>query len=420
MAFVCQWFAPEPVSQPTWIIEALAARGADVRVLTGIPNYPTGRVVPGYQAWRRRFEEVDGFSVQRTPLFPNHGSSALPRMLNYLSWAVSSTVFGQRLLRSADVVLVYSSPATAAMSAMRARRRGTPYVLLIQDVWPDSIFASGFLPGLAGRFARRLVNRFVDAAYRGAARIVVTSPGMRDLLVDRGVPGERVSVIFNWVPDGEVGTPPSSPGALRDRLGIPADAFVLMYAGNHGAAQGLDVAIRACAQVGPGRECHLVLVGDGVEKAALEEVAQREAQGLVHFLGSRPRSEMAELMSQADAQLVSLVSAPLFAVTTPSKLQSVLQAGQPVLVSADGDTARLVQEGGAGRTAPAGDVDVLARQLRALADLSAHELDELGRRGRNLYETRMAENIGAGLMMDTLRAAAPSRDAQPRKIRTSR
>lgn len=407
VAFVCQWFAPEPVTQPRWIIDALTARGAQIAVLTGVPNYPSGRVAPGYRAWRPLVEHLDGYAVHRTPLYPDHGARPMRRILNYASWALTSTALGQRPLKHADVVLVYSSPAIAASAAMWARRRrGTPYVLLIQDVWPDSIFASGFLPGFPGRVAEWVITKFVDAAYHGAARIVVISPGMRDLLVRRGVPAERLSVIFNWVPDHGSEVAAGSEANLRAELRIPSEDFVLMYAGNHGAAQGLDVAIRACADVGPGRRCHIVFVGEGVEIASLKAQADALVPDRVHFLGPRPRHEIPGLMAQADAQLVSLVSAPLFSVTTPSKLQSVLAAGQPVLVSADGDAADLVRESGAGYAAPAGDAGVLAQQLRALADLSNLELADLGRRGRTLYESRMSESIGAKLMMHELLKAA--------------
>lgn len=110
--FVSQWYPPEPAEVPRGIAKALASQGFDVSVLTGVPNYPTGVVADGYRASRASSETIDRLNVKRTPLYPSHDQSAIRRMLNYASWAFSATLLGQRPLRSADVVLVYSSPAT--------------------------------------------------------------------------------------------------------------------------------------------------------------------------------------------------------------------------------------------------------------------------------------------------------------------
>ena len=121
-------------------------------VLTGVPNYPSGVVPAGYRAHRRSVEDLDGLRVLRAPLYPSHDRSTVRRAANYLSWAASSTVVGRGLLRSADASLVYGSPITAATAAMAARMRWrTPYVLMVMDLWPDSVFATGFLTDGAGR-----------------------------------------------------------------------------------------------------------------------------------------------------------------------------------------------------------------------------------------------------------------------------
>ncbi|GAA5147548.1 glycosyltransferase family 4 protein [Nocardioides marinquilinus] len=412
VTLVCQWYPPEPVSQPVWIVDALRDQGLDVEVLTGVPNYPTGRVGEGYRARDRRSETIAGTTVHRTPLYPDHGSGSARRILNYVSWAVSSAVLGQRHLRSADAALVYSSPATAALAAMVARRRhGVPYVLLVQDVWPDSIFASGFLPGRTGRLAEALVGRFVDRTYRDAAHVVVISPGMADLLASRGVPRDTITVVPNWIGDidtvetaGEVDDAPATD--LRHDLGLTADDFLLMYAGNHGSAQALDSVIEGFGRLAPGERSHLVLVGDGAEKEPLRALARKVCPDRVHFVEPQPRAAMAGLMAQADAQLVSLARRPLFAVTTPSKLQSVMAAGHPVLVSAEGDAAETVRAADAGVAATPGDPDSLAAAVRALRTLSPDARRRLGRNGRDYYAATMSETIGASRLAATLRRAA--------------
>jgi colanic acid biosynthesis glycosyl transferase WcaI len=409
VALVCQWYKPEPVSQPSWIVEALNRLEARVQVLTGIPNYPAGRVLAGYSALSLRRDVVDGVPVRRTPLYPSHGSGTVGRILNYLSWAVTSALFGQAVLKSADVSLVYSSPATAALAAMVARvLHRTPYVLLVQDVWPDSITASGSMSGLVGRCLVPLVSSFASLAYRDAARIVVTSPGMKPLLQSRGVPAEKISVTYNWVT-------PSDDGAhvvgtrLRGGLELGDDDFVLMYAGNLGAAQDLRAAILGMALLDPHERCHLVLVGEGVERASLQWLAAQVCPARVHFVGAQPRDAMTSVMDAADVQLVALADRPLFRVTTPSKLQSVLAAGKPVLAMALGDVAATVLAAHAGLAVAPGRPNEFAQRLQQLRGMAPDDLVDMGLQGRRFYEEHMSESRGANRLMAALREAADER-----------
>ncbi|WP_297625276.1 glycosyltransferase family 4 protein [Nocardioides sp.] len=394
---------------PRGIATALAGTGLDVRVLTGVPNYPTGVVADGYSARRPSREVLDGLPIRRTPLYPSHDASALRRLANYASWAVSGAVFGQGLLRSSSAALVYSSPATAALPAMVARTLwGTPYVLLIQDVWPDSIFASGFLTGRAGRLARRVLDVLVGLTYRHAHHVAVTSPGMVDLLASRGVPRDKLSVIHNWVPDEpEPAVALEATQHLRESWGAGQDDFVLMYAGNHGQAQALEPVVEAFAALPPESGCHLVLVGDGVSRAGLVE--RFDVHPRIHLLPPVPRHEMPAMMSASDAQLVSLADQPLFAVTMPSKVQSILAAGLPLVVSARGDSAEVVARAGAGVTVDPGDQQGLRDTVRRLAGIDRPGRTEMGRRGRAWYDEHMSRRVGSEALRALLVDAAEGR-----------
>lgn len=403
VTLVCQWYPPEPTPQPAWIAEGLASLDLDVRVLTGVPNYPTGRVHQGYSAARPIQERIAGVSVNRTPLYPSHDHSAFRRMLNYTSWAVSSTLLGQRLLRWSDAVLVYSSPATAALPAMVARMLWrTPYVLLVQDVWPDSVFASGFLNGRLGRFVRWLLDRFVGASYARSEHILVISPGMIDLLVSRGVPRHKLSLAYNWV-DESSRPAPSDAIDLRRELGIPEDGIVVMYAGNHGSAQALHTVVDAFGLPGAAGS-HLVMVGDGTEKSALRVRAADNPR--VHFVDPQPREAMSEVMAAADAQLVSLADEPLFSVTMPSKVQSILAAGHPAIIVARGDIAEVVRSAGSGLTSAPGSAEDLAQVVGRFARLSSEERRRMGEAGRGYYRRTMSRGVGLAVLERALRRAA--------------
>lgn len=403
---VTQWFPPEPAHTPHWIARALRKQGLHTEVLTGIPNYPTGKVAEGYRAFDRRTEVVDGFSVHRTPLFPNHGSGAIGRILNYLSWALSAALVGVWKLRRADVLLVYSSPATAALPAMVAKRMfGVPYVLLVQDVWPDSVFSSGFMTGRSARAIERILHAFVDRTYRSADHVGVISPGMVDLLVSRGVPRDKVSIVYNWVDETEPVLRPRP----RSELGVEDEDFVVMYAGNHGAAQALDTVVEAVGLFGEEAKVRLILVGDGVEKSRLRELADRVAKGRVTFLDPQPRAEMGALMAASDVQLVSLAARSLFEVTMPSKLQSVMAAGHPVLAVAAGDVRRVVETSNCGEAAVPGDVADVARAISTLLAAGSDALAQMGLRGQTYYITEMGESVGSNRLAAVLSAAARRR-----------
>jgi colanic acid biosynthesis glycosyl transferase WcaI len=410
VAFVCQWFPPEPAMVPLSIARALQRRVAHLSVLTGIPNYPTGSVVEGYKAYRAGRETIDGLSVRRTPLYPSHDTSALGRVLNYTSWAVSAAALGRRTLAEADVALVYSSPATAALPAMWAKRRhGTPFVLLIQDLWPDSVLSTGFVNSrLVARLVQAVVGRFVDRGYAAAAHIAVTSPGMIDLLVERGVPRSKISLVYNWADRSFAPQPPNT--LLRERLPV-GEGLLLMYAGNHGGAQALDVPIRAMGRLEAGVDAHLVLVGDGVEKPQLRALAERVAPGRVHFLEPVPPDEMPRLMAGADVQIVSLRDEPLFRHTMPSKVQTILASGLPLLAVAPGDAGAVAAAARVGWSVPAGDVAGVARAITDAARSTKHEREQLGANALAWYRATMDEQVNSDRLVRVLSDASGDRSA---------
>ncbi|WP_334564149.1 glycosyltransferase family 4 protein [Micromonospora sp. CPCC 205561] len=409
VAFVSQWFAPEPTTTPVWIARSLAQRNLRVDVLTGVPNYPAGVVYEGYSAWQRRHEVHHGMRVLRTPLYPSHDQSALRRVANYASYAVSSAVLGSSVLRAADVSLVYSTPPTTATAAMVARLRwGLPYVLMVMDVWPDSVFATGFLAeGTKRRVAEPPLTWLTNQTYHWADHVTATSPGMRDTLVARGVPPEKVSVVYNWT-DEKVMRPSEPDHDLRARLGL-TDEFILMYAGNHGAAQNLDVAVRAMHELRDRPDVHLVLVGDGIEKSSLQALAASLDLRSVHFVEPVEAERMPAVMATADLQLVSLADQELFRVTLPSKVQSILACAQPILTCAPGDAARVVHEAGAGFSSPPGDSSELAHAIRRAAAVPRPRLRAMGDAGREYYLTHLGEAANAGTLADLLRGAANRR-----------
>jgi colanic acid biosynthesis glycosyl transferase WcaI len=406
IGIITQFYDPEEGSPvvPGIISRSLVALGHEVHVLTGFPNYPTGRLYPGYRLRPYQFETMHGVSVHRVPLVPSHDRSAVNRATNYLSFAASATA-RLDLLRRVDVWLVFSSPATVALPALVARwlhRR--PYVILVEDLWPDTLAESDYVrPGRRTDLIIRMLHRFCDATYRRASNVAVIAPGMAEILAGRGVPREKLSVVYNWV-DERVFRPRPSDPRLAATFGL--SGFVVMHAGSMGNLRGLDVAIDALEHLTDIPDLTLAFVGSGVEENRLRESAARYGPGRVVFLGQQPFDRLLELMPLGDVQLISLRDTPLQRSTMPSKVQCVLACGRPVVAAVAGDPARLIQESGAGFVADPGDARALAETIRRMYELGAEKREELGRNGRQFYLDRLSERIGSVALANLLENAA--------------
>lgn len=405
IAMVSQWYEPEPgaAAHPTAIARALRRRGHDVTVLTGFPNYPRGKVYPEYRMRLRMEEDRDGVRVLRVPLHASHDNSAVRRALSLTSFALSAS--SQVLaLRDADVCLVYLTPATVGLVGRVLRLlAGVPYVVYVQDLWPESIHASGFIRHpVASRVVERVIDGWCRRLYSGAEHVAAIAPGMAALLAERTPRPDKVSVVYNWV-DEAVFAPPQV-AAMEPEL--DADSFWVMYAGGIGDIQGLDCAVDALAELKDLPQVKLAFVGDGVALPGLRRRAEeRSVSDRVAFLGRRPMDAMPAVMAAAHAQLISLRDLPLFHATVPSKTQSVLACGQPVVASVPGDSARIVEEAGAGFTCPPEDPSALADGLRAMAALPEPERREMGRSGRAYYERELAETVGVSRLEHLLASA---------------
>jgi len=406
VAYITQWFPPEPSGPALWIAEAIRACGSDVRVITGIPNYPSGIPSPGYRASEIRRERIAGFATLRCPLYPSHDAHTGRRVLNYLSFAASASWFGMPTMRQADVALVYSSPATAAMPAFLAHRRlGIPYVLVIQDLWPETVLQTDVLSdGLARVFAEKYLGKIVSHFDRSAAQILVISPGMREILVSRGIPADKVAVMFNWV-DEDLIRPQPPLGFLRRELGIAESDPLLLYGGNLGKAQGLSAWIEAWAKPEIGMNTHLVLMGEGTESRDLTDHA-RKVSDRVHVLSGRSSSEYATAVGDADALVISLQDRPLFQATIPGKVQASLAFGKPIIASVAGDSARILQASEAALVVEPENVRAISRRVHEFEQITKETRKNMGGAGRDYYLREMSRDRGAAALMSSLRRAA--------------
>lgn len=418
IAFVTQWFPPERGTLvAAAIADGLAERGHDVDVVTGFPNYPTGKVYPDYPMRSYRLDRrSDRVMVHRGPLYPSHNANAALRVANCASFAASSSWTARRRIRRPDVWLTYSSPATAALAAGTAPGRlHAPSCLIIQDLWPDSVVESGFVGGRIGRGIERALSGFCGWTYRRADAIGVISPGMRRVLVDRGVEPWKVHDTPNWIDDGHL-LPEHAPTAeLRMETGLP-NGRLFMYAGNLGELQGLRPLVEA---FGGCPAAQLVLVGDGVARTDLERLVADRRLSNVHFVAPQDTSAVGRFIAASDIQIVSLKDNSLLRVTMPSKVQAALAAGRPVLAHAAGDVADLVEASGAGLAAPPGDIPATESVIRRLCGADEEELRRRGRLARRYYEQHFSPAKGVE-RLEAMLTAAIDNHGRAREGRTPR
>jgi colanic acid biosynthesis glycosyl transferase WcaI len=400
--FLTQWFHPEPGAiRGLPLAKLLRERGYEIKVLTGFPNYPGGKLYPGYRMrmWQR--EEIDGVSVVRVPLYPSHDSSSLRRIANYASFALSAATIGTFLIGGADVGFVYHPPGTIGFPAMvlKASRR-IPYIYHIADMWPESVVESGMIGnGASRKLATRFLSSWCKLVYQQAQAITVLSPGFKRLLVERGVPERKVHIIYNWT-DEEVFQPLPKDTALKEQLGLDG-RFNVVYAGNMGVFQGLDTVIKAAARLKGESGIQIVMVGTGQKEAALKALASELRVGNVLFLGRRQYWEMPKIYSLADVLLVHLKDLPFFSATIPSKTQVSMACGRPLLMAVRGDSANLVEKAQAGLTCEPMNEVALADAILRLYRMDRDQLNCMGTMGRQFYLDEMSLETG-GRRMDTL------------------
>ena len=405
-----QFFDPEPTFKGLAFAKALIGQGHEVEVLTGFPNYPGGKLYPGYRMalWQR--EHMDGVRVNRVMLYPSHNKSAVRRIANYLSFAISASILGPLLVRKPDIVYVYHPPATIGLPAMilRALWR-VPFVYDIHDLWPDTVATSGMMNN---RLLIGLLDRFCDLVYRQADRLVVVSRGFRRALLRRGVPEEKVHLIHNWADERSIQALPRD-NKLAEELGL-SGKFNVLFAGTMGTAQALDAVLDAaliCAT--SAANVQFVFVGGGVDRERLEQQARAMGLANVVFLPVRPMNEMSPLLALADGVLVHLKDAPLFHITIPSKTQAYMAVGKPILMAVAGDAAELVEAAGAGTTCAAEDAHSIAAAVQRLQATAPAELEAMGARGKDFYDRNLSMAVGVAKHLHVLRSAL--RPGRPRR-----
>ena len=408
---VSQYFHPENF-RVNQLATVLSEGGHDVVVITGQPNYPTGRFFPGYGSMRTRTENWNGIEIIRVPMLARRDGRGWQLALNYLSFAISATVFGLPAARGRfDACLAFCpSPITIAIPAIMQRMfRKTPVAIWLQDLWPETVLA---LTRSRSRIMKGTLDALVRWIYKRVDQIWIQSPAYADSVAAHGAGAEQIVYVPNWAEDLY------DCNRWTDIAGEPLPPVSIVYAGNFGRSQGLDTIIDAADRartVAP--SVHWVLVGDGLLGDWLRtEVRRRSLEQHVTIMSRREPQDMPAVLKPAAALLVTLANEPVFAQTIPSKVQSCFASGRPIIASLAGESARIVKEAECGIVCTPQDSIALANAARDIAAMPETDRKRLGRNAHAYYETyftrsRIIEKISG--LLGTLAGPAGSPGRTP-------
>lgn len=387
-----QYFWPESF-RINDVAKSLADKCESLDILTGKPNYPGGEIFKGYKAWGCQHESHQGSDVFRVPLRAR-GRSGLSLALNYLSFIMTGLLFAPWMLRRKkyDVIFVYApSPILQAIPAIfMGWLKGCPVVLWVQDLWPASLTATGHVNN---KLVLSIVESVVRFIYRHVDLLLVQSEAFTAPVAELAG-GTPIAYLPNSVDDSFVS------GVADGGPPLPGldSAFSILFAGNIGTAQNVDVIVEAASILKSYPEIQFVVVGDGSRRQAiLDEVNKQDLKNF-HLPGRFPVENMPSFMKRASALLVTLADQEIFSYTIPSKVQAYLAAGRPILASMNGIGAQVVVDAEAGFAVPAESGSALAEAVLKLYRCSVEERELMGANGTAYF----AKHFSHEMLVDRL------------------
>lgn len=388
---VCQHYWPEPYPLPD-ICEELVRRGHQVQVVTDVPNYPLGKIYPGYKKHKNRNEVHNGVNIHRT-FTVGRRNNVFFRFLNYFSFAVSSLIHTLRIKEDYDVVFAnQTSPITMSGGALAyGKKHNKKVVLYCMDLWPASLTVGGVR---AGSFVYRVFDKISASIYRSADEILISSESFRDYLRENfDIPDEIIRY-----------HPQYSDISVEEEPSPDKDTVDLMFAGNIGTAQSIPTVLKAAKLLEDRKELRWHIVGDGSELSNCMRLAEELELENVIFHGRKERKEMPEYYAMADAMLLTLIADPFISMTLPGKAQTYMAAGKPIIGAADGEIPLVIEKSGCGFCAKAEDERGLADAV--IRFLEYPDKDSLGKNARDYYD----RNFNREEFMDKLEDSLSDRE----------
>lgn len=373
---VTQYFYPENFKSNDIAFE-LQQRGHTVTVLTGIPNYPSGKFFQGYGLFKKRKQTVQGVRIIRSWLISRGNSSGLRLALNYFSWAffASWKALWLGIRYKYDAIIVHEpSPITQGIPAIIVKKiQKIPLYFWVLDLWPESLISAG---GVHNKLVLSFFNRIVKYVYKNADKILISSRKFEDSIIQKGNFSEKLIYFPNWAEDvfkNSAAYPiPELPGG-----------FKIMFAGNIGEAQDFEHIMQAALLLKDKQDIHFIFIGDGRKRPWVEGfIKKHNLTQTVHLLGRFPLEAMPAFFEQADVMLLALKDELIFNLTVPAKLQAYMAAGKPVIAMLNGEGAEIIKEADCGLVSDAGNYNGIAQNIGHLKAIPSTQRKQMGEKGK--------------------------------------
>lgn len=378
---VTQYYFPESFKSNDLSFE-LQKRGHEVTVLTGLPNYPEGKMYDGYGVFKNRKQEINGVKVIRSLLLLRGKGGGIRLFLNYFSFAFFASIkafflnFGNKY----DAVIVHEpSPITQFYPALLLKKlQNAPVYFWVMDLWPESLEIAG---GVKNKFILNFFKKMVITFYKNSEKILITSKGFKNSIVEKGDFENKLEYFPNWAEDS------ISEGDQNFPVPDLPVGFKVMFAGNVGEAQDMESIMNSALVLKDHSEIKFIIVGDGRKMPFVQDfIEKNNLQKTVFTVGRFPVEAMASFFAKADVMLVSLKDDKIFNLTVPAKVQAYMSASKPIVAMLNGEGAEIIEEAKCGLAAPAGDSNKLAETILKMASLPKEELLQMGENSRNFFQ----------------------------------
>ncbi len=374
---VTQYFWPEEF-RINDICKGLKEAGHDVEVLTGLPNYPEGKIYKGYSWFKKGVKEYNGIKIMRVPMIPRGKNSSMTLALNYISFMVNASLKALTLIgKKYDRVFVFQvSPITSAVPAIiLSKLKKIPSYIYIQDLWPETFYS---IINIKNKKIRSKMKNICNKIYNSFDKLLIASKGYEDILLKEGFKKEKFEYFPQWAEDFYS---ESLKKVSENRI------FTVTFAGNIGKAQSVNTIIEAANLAKENKNIKWQIIGDGSEFENIKYLVKKYSlENTVDLLGRKPAKDMPKYFSSSDGLIVTLKNEEILKVTLPAKVQSYMAAGKPIIAAISGEGSRTIKESKSGLVGEAEDYKALYENVIKLYDMNENERIRIGNNGKEFFK----------------------------------
>ena len=374
---VTQYFWPEEF-RINDICKGLKEAGHDVEVLTGLPNYPEGKIYKGYSWFKKGVKEYNGIKIIRVPMIPRGKNSSMMLALNYVSFMVNASLKALTLIgKKYDRVFVFQvSPITSAVPAIiLSKLKKIPSYIYIQDLWPETFYS---IINIKNKKIRSKMKNICNKIYNSFDKLLIASKGYEDILLKEGFKKEKFEYFPQWAED-----------FYSENLKKVSEnrIFTVTFAGNIGKAQSVNTIIEAANLAKENKNIKWQIIGDGSEFENIKYLVKKYSlENTVDLLGRKPAKDMPKYFSSSDGLIVTLKNEEILKVTLPAKVQSYMAAGKPIIAAISGEGSRTIKESKSGLVGEAEDYKALYENVIKLYDMNENERIRIGNNGKEFFK----------------------------------